>query len=97
METWALSFLQRGEVTMKERTIFDEIEATKRLIADNRETIYMLNEAWKVGNDELIRDREIIVKGLELYLGALEHTVNAQSRRTSVVTMDAVISNPREN
>lgn len=70
-------------------TIFDEIEATKRLIRDTRDMMHCLGVTQRVYGekipdsvqiDSLLRDKQIIVKGLELYLDALESTVSAHDR-----------------
>ena len=83
-------------------TVFDEINATKRLIQDTREVLYSLQETHKQygetspgGKDlmTLIRDKQIIIKGLEMYQTMLEATVNARSRSSSRITMETVISN----
>lgn len=77
-------------------TVFDEIQATKRLLEDNRQTVYSLEERGYPSADPILHDRRILVKSLELYLNVLEKTVNAQSRRSSVITMETVISDGRE-
>lgn len=65
----------------KERTIFNEIEDTKRLIDDHRNTLYMLQDTD--ADSQILHDREIIVKGLELYQQVLEQTVNTMSRSST--------------
>lgn len=70
-------------------TIFDEIEATKRLIQDARDTAHCLGMTERVYGEKvpsrskigaLIHDKQILVKGLELYLDTLESTVSTHAR-----------------
>ena len=70
-------------------TLFDELRATQRLIHDTREVMYSLQSTLDNGAPAtqsavdlkaLIRDKQIIVKGLELYQDVLEGTVDARIR-----------------
>ena len=61
-------------------TIFDELRATQRLIEDNRKTLYSLQERGYPESENIVHDKQIVIKGLELYLDSLEGTINARSR-----------------
>ena len=66
-------------------TLYDELQATYRLIDDQRQTLYLLqdrlNEPHEENLEQLIRDRLIIIKGLETYRGYLESVYPTLARR----------------
>lgn len=77
-------------------TVFEEIQMLKRLIEDNRQTLYSLQTHCTPNVETLIREKKLIVKSLELYLDVLEKTVNARSRSNTVVSMETRIHDSRE-
>ena len=74
-----------------ERSMFDEIQDTKRLLNDQRESLYSLQKYYSPEVDKIIHDREIMIKGLESYLNVLEHTVGCVSRNGRLITMETRI------
>ena len=75
------------------RSITDEIKDINRLVDDQRAVMYRLRDSLSMKPDgdergkmaEMIHDREIIVKSLELYRDVLEKTLgprmNLEMRR----------------
>ena len=74
-----------------DRSIFDTMRDTQRLIDNHRKTMYNLEELLGICTDDKerkfiqkrISDRDITIKALECYLDILESTVNARARQDS--------------
>lgn len=74
-----------------DRSVFDAMRDTERLIDDHRKTMANLKELLDASVDDKerkfiqksISDRDIIIKALELYLWNLEHSVQSQLRQSS--------------
>lgn len=73
-----------------DRSVFDAMRDTQRLIDDHRKTMRSLEELLDTCVDDKerkfiqksISDRDITIKALELYLWNLEHSVQSQLRQS---------------